>query len=987
MKNKVFITFICLFAANLLYSQITEKANWIWYPGRHQTVNYSCFARRQFDVKGPVSKALLHISVFTDYILYVNGSFIGRGPTPSDPAFQSFDTYDVKEYLKPGANSIAVACHNYGVGVHWQYAGPGGLICLLEMDTPSGSEVITTDSSWKMKEADCWDLRSPRFFWSCGFAETFYSSLYDPKWKETDYNDAQWNAPQLLGHPPVRPWQRLLPREIPFLRETRQEPIGLEKGTFKLEGVHAVHFDSLIAKGTNELGYAQTSFYSEQDRELILKVESDDAYKCFLNGQLALEQNYLDSEVRTKLWRGYDEYEQVHWGTTLGWTTSQRIKLHKGWNPFLVVVDQGPYGWGFCLSFSDPATDQLVDLPFATDQKSNRKWLLAGPFVSTGMNNSLDEVASDISSVASGKPVFCDPFQYGEITDYSMLMHNEQRVKPKVLPPSSPLELRQGEYGIFDFGQVKVGFPEFQVEAEKGTILDVGYSQVFFEDRHIRFSNGGAMKNVDRLYLAPGKQSWEPFERRTGRFVHLSCRSGKVKISNTGFRLLGYPVKEVASFQCSDTMLNRIWEVSRYTSELLMQYGFQDCLKREQGTLNTNQAFYQYLAAAYCFGDHLLIRKCMNTSLRTQQDDGWFHAHGPSSPNQDEVTLDFYWLLLLREYYLNSGDLEYIRDVFPNTEDMLRCFSKWTNLRGLIDGRNFVVARPGQLIYLDDTQSKGNYLGLFSGETVGFNILYQDALGAAADLAEALGLKDRSGFYRNKSEWVKQSCRQRFWDTSKGMFADWRLNDEWAKTHHAIFQIASLYHDLADSTERISLLNYVTRDLSPQNMDKPQYPLQTFGYYYYLLEVLFKNGYDDMAYDLMRTYYGSWIKAGGTTFGEHYKLSFLNGGPINFEYEVHGYGTSAHPHFYTNILGVRPQTAGFKDVLLAPHPGSLAWAKGVVSTPQGNVEVSWKQEGSTFQLDAKLPAQCGYNLQLPKLFKTYEVTINGKKVGWKNELN
>jgi hypothetical protein len=50
------------------------------------------------------------------------------------------------------------------------------------------------------------------------------------------------------------------------------------------------------------------------------------------------------------------------------------------------------------------------------------------------------------------------------------------------------------------------------------------------------------------------------------------------------------------------------------------------------------------------------------------------------------------------------------------------------------------------------------------------------------------------------------------------------------------------------------------------------------------------------------------------------------------------------------------------------------------------VEVSWKQEGTTFHLEAKLPTQCGYKLQMPKQFKKYEITINGKNVEWNNEV-
>ena len=92
-------------------------ASWIWYPGAQRIVNFHFFARKGFVIEGRViSQALLRISVYTDYKLFINGKFIGRGPTPCDPWYQSYDTYDVKKYLKKGKNVIGVICHNYGIG-------------------------------------------------------------------------------------------------------------------------------------------------------------------------------------------------------------------------------------------------------------------------------------------------------------------------------------------------------------------------------------------------------------------------------------------------------------------------------------------------------------------------------------------------------------------------------------------------------------------------------------------------------------------------------------------------------------------------------------------------------------------------------------------------------------------------------------------------------------------------------------------------------
>jgi hypothetical protein len=238
-------------------------AFWIWDAGRQATVNYHFHTRRVFELGEAATSASLHVSAQTDYQLYINGRFVGRGPTPSDPAWQSYDTYDVSRLLVKGKNVIAIACHNDGVGTHWQYAGPGGVICQLEVETPSGKQSVVTNGAWKVKEADCYDLRSPRFFWSCGFAETFHADRFDPAWTSMEYDDSGWKAAQVLGPHPTRPWQRLMPREIPFLVDAKEFPVALEEGSFALEGVHSVRFDSLLPLGRSGLVYAQTSFFSD----------------------------------------------------------------------------------------------------------------------------------------------------------------------------------------------------------------------------------------------------------------------------------------------------------------------------------------------------------------------------------------------------------------------------------------------------------------------------------------------------------------------------------------------------------------------------------------------------------------------------------------------------------------------------------------------------------------------------------------------------
>ncbi len=979
------------------------NAHWIWYPGRRWTVNYHFLARRAFALAGSVRSAALHISAYTDYQLYVNGECVGRGPHPSDPSWQSYDSYDVASLLQPGPNVVAVIAHNDGIGTHWQHRGPGGLIAQLEIETAAGHQVIATDDTWHVEEGRAWSLRSPRMFWSAGFTETFDFNQYPVGWVRPEHDDSAWSVPEVIGPHPTRPWLRLVAREIPLLRERPEKPVAAEKGTFALQGLHCIRFDGLVPAGENHLAYAQTHFLATEPRELILHLECDDAFKAFVNNRLAAEQSYSEEFSRTRVWRGRDEYEQVHHGMgPVGYKV--RVRLRKGWNKVLVVVDQDAGGWGFTLAWLDPVTGNLVNLPFAAGRRATGHWLLAGPCPSTGLNDSLDAVATDITRAPAPDRGLYIPFDYTGVTDHPTLMRYEIRRDVQSLPGAETLHLRAGQFCVVDLGVVRVGYPQIAVNSRGKAILDVGYSYLLPEDHSIHFSNGERLKYADRVHLRDGDQIWQPALRRTGRYIHISCRQGEdVEIRDLHIRHIGYPVEEVARFECADLLLNRIWEVSRYTTELLMQYGYQDCLKREQGTLNTSSFNYASRAAACCFGDYALARKTLRLGMLTQNESGWFDSHGISSPNQDEPTECLWWIVWLRDYYLYSGDQTFVAEMFEGLEDNLRYWAKAQNRYGLLDGRNFPIQRPGQLIYLDDVMEHGPYAGCYHGELSGLNMLYCAALRAAAYLARELGVADRASFYERKAARVLASLSGRLWDPARGVYLDWRQDSKLATTAHPIMQITAAYFGLGDEEQMGRLLHYLTDELGLPTED-PRYPLGTFGFYYYFLEVLFRHGRDDLAFELLRRYYGTWLAAGATAFGEHFRLADLHERPaggfgfgggmsdgdriigpqpsnarqleIPYEYEVHAYGTSAHLHFYSNILGVQPLAPGFREVLIAPQPGDLPWAQGIVATPQGPVGVSWQQEGSALTLDVEAPQRCMVHVRAPARFVQVRAQVN-----------
>ena len=116
------------------------------------------------------------------------------------------------------------------------------------------------------------------------------------------------------------------------------------------------------------------------------------------------------------------------------------------------------------------------------------------------------------------------------------------------------------------------------------------------------------------------------------------------------------------------------------------------------------------------------------------------------------------------------------------------------------------------------------------------------------------------------------------------------------------------------------------------------------------------------------------VDMGATTFWEMWSG---RGGRLT---RSHCHGWSAAPTFFlsTWVLGVRPGGPGFAPCVVEPHPGTLAWCRGRVPTPLGDVEVQWESPtGQPFVLRATAPAELQLDIRLPR---KGTATVNGRDV-------
>jgi alpha-L-rhamnosidase len=116
---------------------------------------------------------------------------------------------------------------------------------------------------------------------------------------------------------------------------------------------------------------------------------------------------------------------------------------------------------------------------------------------------------------------------------------------------------------------------------------------------------------------------------------------------------------------------------------------------------------------------------------------------------------------------------------------------------------------------------------------------------------------------------------------------------------------------------------------------------------FYALLSLMEAGKVVEALEYMRIGWGMMLDAGATSCWEmwdrHTSL-------------CHGWSAAPVMVLPAYVLGVRPTGPGFERFEVRPRPGDLAWARGRVPTPRGDVVVAWDRRGARgFRCDVTVP--------------------------------
>lgn len=150
---------------------------WIWSdPHAAQGVPpQTAYFRRTFELPAVPAEAHAYLHVDNQARVWVNGQVVLDRNTRE---WNELSTLDLRPFLRPGKNLLAVEAVNGGDGPN-----PAGLLFYARLRSPSTAHLdFATDGAWKV------------------------STEAAPGWTETTFADAGWRSAQVLGVSGMAPW-------------------------------------------------------------------------------------------------------------------------------------------------------------------------------------------------------------------------------------------------------------------------------------------------------------------------------------------------------------------------------------------------------------------------------------------------------------------------------------------------------------------------------------------------------------------------------------------------------------------------------------------------------------------------------------------------------------------------------------------------------------------------------------------------------------
>jgi len=508
-----------------------------------------------------------------------------------------------------------------------------------------------------------------------------------------------------------------------------------------------------------------------------------------------------------------------------------------------------------------------------------------------------------------------------------------------------------------DAGVLTTAYIELPLEGGKGSEILIRYAECYtgktLTDKGDRADcvNFRLDGHQDVYRPSGGSETYAPFWFRTFRFIRIQIQTGDQPLQISKPKLIdtAYPLEYKSTFKSSDPELNTLWEISARTLQRCMHETYEDCPYYEQ-LQYTKDTRLQMLFTYALSGDTRMALRTIEDYHASILPEGILQSRYPCQVTQVIPIFALHWIFMLEEYHEQTGDASIPRRYRPTVDNVLDWYERHIDESGLVGCTEYWQ-------FTDWTEKWESQHGMsFAsryGPSTSNNLTYVLAMRCAARLNRLTGRNDAADEYDAQADKIMENVQKLCWDEKIGLYREGPEINEFGQ--HA--QVLAVLTELAKDPKALMIKTLEKEDLIPCS----------FPWMFNFIRALEKTG----LYDRTKIFYDrltGFVKLNATTIPERHYI---------VRSECHAWGAFPLYEFPRTLLGVRPSAPGWKEITIRPYFEMTASCEGTITTPVGDVTVSWQNESGKITLKATTPENIPCTLILPTETKHYP---NGGKI-------
>ena len=548
-------------------------------------------------------------------------------------------------------------------------------------------------------------------------------------------------------------------------------------------------------------------------------------------------------------------------------------------------------------------------------------------------------------------------------------------------PPSKFINQMNGAYFI-DFGKDAFSQLQLNLNSEKT-------DSIYIEVAEALGSNGDFLKSSPNirykkigLYVQKGEQhytlKWPVDAKRNSRnpiqmpayigevfpfrYVRITGFAGSMNASSIKRKNIFYPFNNTAAdFVSSDTVLNKVWELCKYSIKATSFSGFYVDGDRERIPYEAD-ALINQLSHYAVDAEYNIARRSMAYLI--------FHPTWPTEWSLQNV-------LMAWNDYIYTGDKSFIQKYYTELQqkilmplarqDGLISTLEQKQTKEFLETIHITKAFDGKKDLRDNVDwpvvERDGFV--FCNYNAVINAFYYKNLLLMHQIALLVGNKADAQLYSQKAKQVYETYQKLFVNPNSGLVKDGDTTTH-VSLHGNMFALA---FGLVSKQNMASVITYI----KSKKMACSVYGAQ------FLLDALYDAGEAKYALELLtatdqRSWYNM-IKTGATISMEAWDKVYKPNLDIN-----HAWGAAPANIIVRKLMGVQPLNPGADTISIKPQLANLQFAKLKTNLIKGEVTIDYRHDADKEVYQLSIPSGTLAMLDIRSNYSNTIIKVDGKKM-------